>query len=91
MARHRVARFVSPTAVFVLRSALAAPFLFAAAKDTEKPGREMLRMIEFLKEMEILQQIDTMRDMHEADHAGPPPAEAGLNKIPRPKNKGTQK
>ncbi|MBM2804550.1 MAG: hypothetical protein HW419_2443 [Deltaproteobacteria bacterium] len=48
----------------------AAPSAAAASKDQELPDREMLRMIEFLKEMEMIKQIELMQDLHHVDAVG---------------------
>ena len=48
----------------------AAPSAAAASKDQELPDREMLRMIEFLKEMEMIKQIELMQDLHHVDTVG---------------------
>ena len=91
MARLRMPRLVNQSAGFMLLSALVAPSLFAATKEPETPDREMLRMIELLKDMEMLQQFKMMRDLHEADNAGEPPGQAGVRKTPPSKNKATPK
>ena len=35
----------------------------AATKDDAKPDREMLRMIDFLREMEVIKNMDLMQDL----------------------------
>lgn len=36
----------------------------AATDDQQHPDREMLRMMNFLREMEMLKQVEILRDMH---------------------------
>lgn len=47
----------------------AAPPVISAAKDQELPDKDMLKMIEFLREMEMLKQIDMMRNLDRVDGA----------------------
>jgi|GEM_PF-3922378 len=49
----------------------AAPLTWAANKNAESPDKEMLRLIEFLKEMEMLKQWDLLKELQEID-AGEP-------------------
>lgn len=42
---------------------------FAATKDAEPPDREMLKMMEFLREMEMIKQIDMLQDMHNFENS----------------------
>ena len=59
----------------MLKSAAAALLFFvvavshslAATKDGEKPDPEMLKMMEFLREMEVIKQIDLLQDMHRVE------------------------
>jgi hypothetical protein len=46
----------------MLCSALVAPSLFAATKEPRRPGRAMMRMMNLLKPMEMLQEIEMMRE-----------------------------
>lgn len=41
---------------------------FAATKDSEPPDREMLKMMELLREMEMIKQIDMLQDMQRLEN-----------------------
>ena len=49
---------------------IAAPALFGATKEPELPDKEMLKMIDFLREMEMIKQLDMMRDFDRAGLLG---------------------
>ena len=53
----------------LLAAAIAAP---AATRDQEIPDREMLRMMEFLKEMGVIKQMDMLRELHQLGGGGEP-------------------
>ena len=44
----------------------AAPVV-GATKDQEVPDKEMLKMMEFLREMEMIKQMELMRDMQQVE------------------------
>jgi len=46
--------------------------LLAASKDTERPDREMLQMMDLLRDMEVIRQMDMMQDMFDVENAGDP-------------------
>jgi hypothetical protein len=48
----------------------AAPSAFSATKDQEPPDKEMLKMMEFLREMEMIKQVDLMQDLHHVEAVG---------------------
>jgi hypothetical protein len=39
----------------------------AATKDNEKPDREILRMMDFLRELELMKNIEMMQDLPHVD------------------------
>jgi hypothetical protein len=41
--------------------------LMAATKDSDKPDKEMLRMMELLKDMDMIRQIDLMQDIQKVE------------------------
>jgi len=43
------------------------PALLGAAKEQEPPDKEMLKMMEFLREMEIIKQQELMRELDRAE------------------------
>jgi hypothetical protein len=43
---------------------------FAAAKDLEPPDKEMLRMMDLLREMEIIKQAEMMQDLSPVEAIG---------------------
>ena len=42
---------------------IAAPALFGATKEQEPPDKELLKMIEFLRDMEMFKQLEMMREL----------------------------
>ena len=64
---------------------------FAATKQAEPPDKEMLKMIEFLREMEMIKQLDMLRELDRAESLGEQ-AKNSLPKTPAPaKNKEAPK
>jgi len=50
--------------------ALEAPAVSPASKDVQQPDPEMLKMLEFLREMEMVKQMEMFREMHQVESAG---------------------
>lgn len=48
---------------------LTAPALAWGAARDEPPDREMLKMIEFLRDMEMIKQMEMLRDMQNVENA----------------------
>ena len=46
--------------------AAAAP-VRSATKDQEPPDKEMLKMLEFLRDMEMIRRVDMMQDLHHVE------------------------
>ena len=46
--------------------------LLAASKDNERPDREMLQMMDLLRDIEVIRQMDMMQDMPDVENAGDP-------------------
>lgn len=65
---------------------IGAPSVFAASKDTEPPDREMLKMMDVLRDMEIIKQIDMLQDMQNLENSDPTKPVA-TQKSPPPKKK----
>jgi hypothetical protein len=59
-----------PLAGLILAFALLVPSVGIAATKDEPPDREMLKMMEFLREMEMIKQMEMLRDMHVVESAG---------------------
>jgi hypothetical protein len=59
-----------PVVAFILFLALLVSSLGIAATKDEPPDREMLKMMEFLREMEMIKQMEMLRDMHVVESAG---------------------
>ncbi len=57
-------------AVLLLFVALEAPTVSPASKDVQQPDPEMLKMLEFLREMEMVKQMEMLREMHQVESAG---------------------
>ena len=51
------------TAGWILCLLLTVPALASAAAKDDPPDREMLKMMEFLREMEMIKQMEMLRDM----------------------------
>ena len=49
---------------------ITAPALFGATKGQEPPDKEMLKMIEFLRDMEMIKQLEMMRELDRAESLG---------------------
>lgn len=64
---------------------------FAATRDSEPPDRDMLKMIEFLREMEMIKQIDMLQDLHNLEIDGDPARSTTPQKSPPGKKKETAK
>lgn len=62
-----------------------------AAVPNDRPDKEMLQMMELLRNMEMIKQIDLMQDMQKVDAAGEPIAGATAQKSPAVKKKETPK
>ena len=43
---------------------------FAASKDSQPPDKEMLRMMDFLREMEMIKQAEMMQDLSQIEQVG---------------------
>ena len=64
-----------PAAWIALFSVLVSTASIAAVpKDYDRPDREMLQMMELLRNMEMIKQIDLMQDMQKIDSVGEPAA-----------------
>jgi hypothetical protein len=50
--------------------ALAASTVSPASKEVQQPDPEMLKMLEFLREMEMVKQMELLREMHQLESAG---------------------
>jgi hypothetical protein len=55
---------------FALVLLLAAAPASGATKDQAPPDKEMLKLMEFLREMEMIKQIEMMRDMQQVETIG---------------------
>jgi hypothetical protein len=76
-----------PPAGLILAFALLVPTVGIAATKDEPPDREMLKMMEFLRDMEMIKQMEMLRDMHVVESAGeqskgptPPKSTSGKKK-----------
>ena len=54
--------------LFVL--ALTPATLLAASKQAERPDKEMLRMMDFLRDLEVIKNMDMMKDMQHVEPVG---------------------
>jgi hypothetical protein len=56
------------------------PVVSAATKDTEPPDKEMLRMMDFLREMEMIKQAEMMQDLSQVEQIGDPSSDNRVRK-----------
>ena len=52
---------------FLFSLALTPPAVSAASKEVEPPDREMLRMLDFLKDMEVIKNMEMMKDIRQLE------------------------
>jgi hypothetical protein len=52
----------------------------AASKNNEHPDKEMLRMLDFLREMEMVKQVEMMQDLTHVEQSGTPPPDTSSRK-----------
>jgi len=58
----------------LLFSLVLAPAASAASKEPEPPDREMLRMMDFLKDLEVIKNLEMMKDIQQLEQMGDQPA-----------------
>jgi len=67
---------------FFLFSLVLIPPASAASKEPEPPDKEILRMMDFLKDMEVIKNLDMLKDIHRLeqmrDQAGRDPGPSSL-------------
>jgi hypothetical protein len=69
----------------------AAPPAAGATRDQEPPDKEMLKMIEFLREMDMIKQMEMMQDIHHVEAVGEQAKSATPQKPAPVKKKETPK
>jgi hypothetical protein len=63
----------------------------AATKQTEAPDKEMLRMMDFLKDWEVINNMEMMKDMQQvAPETQPPPRSGARAPAPARKNEAAK-
>jgi hypothetical protein len=63
----------------------------AATKQTETPDKEMLRMMDFLKDWEVINNMDMMKDMQQvAPETQPSPRSGARPPAPARKNEAAK-
>ena len=63
----------------------------AATKQTETPDKEMLRMMDFLKDWEVINNMEMMKDMQQvAPEMQPPPRSGTRAPTPMRKNEAAK-
>ncbi len=53
--------------VFLFWLVLTPPAVSAASKEVAQPDREMLRMLDFLKDMEVIKNMEMMKDIRQLE------------------------
>jgi hypothetical protein len=53
--------------VFLFSFLLAPPTVSAASKEVAQPDREMLRMLDFLRDMEVVRNMEMMKDIRQLE------------------------
>lgn len=66
---------------------IAASVGFGATKQADPPDKEMLKMLEFLREMEMIKQLEMMRELDRAESLG----EQAKNSLPQKSAPATKK
>jgi hypothetical protein len=64
----------------ILFLVLAVPIASAGTKDTEPPDKEMLRMMDFLREMEMIKQVEMMQDLSQVEQVEDPSSGSRVRK-----------
>ena len=67
------------------------PAAFAGTREQELPDREMLKIMELLREWEMIKNFDLMRQLDNLDRTEDPAAETVSQKAQRGKTKDKQK
>ncbi|HEY7317537.1 MAG TPA: hypothetical protein VIE89_08185 [Candidatus Binatia bacterium] len=81
-----------PVAWLVLLAALTASQAgFTATKDSQPPDKEMLRMLDFLRDMEMIKQAEMMQDLSQVEQVEDPNSEARSGKTLTSKRKAAVK
>jgi hypothetical protein len=53
--------------VFLFSLVLTPPAVSAVSKEVEQPDKEMLRMLDFLKDMEVIKNMEMMKDIRQLE------------------------
>jgi len=64
---------------------------FCASKDSQPPDKEMLRMMDFLREMEMIKQAEMMQDLSQVEQVGDSISKDRVQKPLPPKKKEATK
>jgi len=56
--------------LFLSMLVLAPASLLAASKEAERPDKEMLRMMDFLRDLEVIKHMEMMKDMQHVEQVG---------------------
>jgi hypothetical protein len=56
------------------------PAGLAATKDVAPPDKEMLRMMDFLRDMEMIKQVEMMQDLSQVEQGGDPSSDSDVRK-----------
>lgn len=64
---------------------------FAGAKEEERPDREMLKLMEFLRDWEMIKDLDLMRQLGNLDRMEEPATEPGAQNPQRGRTKDRSK
>jgi len=74
---------------FFLLSLVLVPAASAASKEPEPPDREMLRMMDFLKDMEVIKNLEMMKEVRQLEQMGDqPPRNSGPPSPPAKRKEG---
>jgi hypothetical protein len=63
----------------------------AASKTAEQPDKEMLRMMDFLKDWDVINNMEMMRDLHQVAPEASQPPRAGAREPPPARKKEVAK
>ena len=67
------------------------PGLFAATKQVEQPDKEMLRMMDFLKDWDVINNMEMLKDLQQvAPETGQPPRAGAREPVPARKKEAAK-
>ena len=69
------------TGLILLAALTIARIGLAATKDSQPPDKEMLRMMDFLREMQLIKQAEMMQDLSQVEQFGDPSSDNRVRQL----------